>query len=128
MPQQIEKLMMSILALERLHHDMGEIAARQDQNWKFDMVRKRREQSLQLGTLAQDFSQWLSEFPDKDVSQKTQALFNDMRHAISMTQTQWPLSMIDTPDALDRYKQATTETIRNSDEFFEWAKRLMGTK
>lgn len=126
MSQQEENVAESIRALERLHHEMGEISAGKDTGWKFEMVKKRREQSLQLLTLAQHIDQWLPQLPDKEISQKTRMLFSDMRHAISMTQTQWPLSKIDTPEAMNEYRKATAEAIRKSEEFLAWTKRLLG--
>lgn len=115
----------SIRALELLYHEMADISARKEESWKFVMVQKRRELASQMASLAEDLDAWLPELSDGDVAKQIRNSFTELRHVIALTQTQWPLSLIDTPNAPDGYGDALRQLTEKSEAFFASVKRRL---
>jgi len=92
-------------------------------SWKVDLVRLRRTQSTHFSALAETLNAWSAEALDAASREEIVHLFAEMRRAIALTQTEWPLSLINDAASLEAYTQASRRTIEASSAFFAWMGR-----
>jgi hypothetical protein len=114
--------------LEQTNRTMRDLFERKPIDWKLGLVRLRRTQSAQLATLSECLIEWSGEALDEPSRTEVMRLFTDMRRSIALTQTEWPLSLINDAAALDAYSAASRRTIEASSAFFSWMKARLDAR
>ena len=121
----IATLGQEIDALEAVHSRLAEIALRDDEQRRHDLIALRRQLALQIAAVGNAAEPIFGTHTDSDIQRSYRAKFSQMRSAAALHQANWPAVMLG--KRLEEYRASAVGVGEANRDFVAWIRSALRT-
>ena len=105
-------------SLERVQAELADIASRNDDRRRHDLVELRRKLAAQIGEVGRTADPLFSRIDDDELTQAYRAKFSRMRSATALHQADWPAVLLG--ERADEYRASAIGVREANRDFVAW--------